>query len=233
MGKRSTNFLDIGDAQIAYRESGSGPVLILLHGNSESKAIFAACQTVHFKDFHTFALDSRGHGETRSQDERYSIGGYADDVIAFCKAKGIDKACVIGYSDGGNIALFLAKKDPGRFEKIAALSPNTKASGTVDWALKTFKFMSKVMGMLGDRKGVMRFDLMLNDIGLSDADLASIHANLRILYAEHDLIKESHILEIARLVPGAALKKIMRCNHMNILEQPATIADLREYFLAK
>lgn len=229
-----TQYQDLGEVKIAYRQAGSGPALLLLHGNSESKAIFAKCQQEHFQDFHTFALDSRGHGETVSEDERYTIGQYANDVIAFCRAKGIGQAFVIGYSDGGNIALFLAKKAPELFPQIVAISPNYLASGTVDGWLRTFQALAGMLRFLGKlgfstRKARLRFDLMLTDIGISAEELGSIRTRMRILYAEKDMIKEEHILEIVRLVPGAEVRRIGRCNHLDILEQRETVEDIRNY----
>ena len=108
MGKQSTQYIDLGDAKIAYREHGSGPTILLLHGNSARKGLFSKYQTAHFKMFRTIAIDSRGHRETISDDIQYSISQYSKDVIGLCRAKGITQASVIGYSDGGNIALFLA-----------------------------------------------------------------------------------------------------------------------------
>lgn len=236
MEKLATQYLDLGEVKIAYHEHGSGPVLILLHGNSGSKAFFSQYQTTHFADFHTFALDSRGHGETISDDAQYSIRQYSQDVIAFCKAKGISRAFVIGYSDGGNIALFLAHNAAQLFVKIAAISPNYLVSGTTDGALRLFKAMAKVLQLLGrlglpTRKALLRFDLMLSDIGIRAEELAGIQANLHLFYAQNDLIKETHILEMGRLIPGAGVQKIPGCNHMNILTKPEAIQAIRRYLL--
>lgn len=229
-----TQYLELPDIQIAYTEAGAGPVLLFLHGNSESKALFKKYHTEYFKDFHTYALDSRGHGQSKSNDEKYSIEQYSEDVIHFCKAKGIEKAFVIGYSDGGNIALFLGLKAPELFERIVAISPNTLVSGTEEKDLKLFQNIYKVFLFLqklgiNTRKLRMRFDLMLNDIGLSESDLRQIKTKLRILYAEKDMIKESHILDIHRAIPGASLQKIGHCTHMNILESREAIEDMQKY----
>lgn len=234
MKKLPTQYQDLGDVKLAYTEHGSGPALILLHGNSESKSIFSAYQQVHFPEFRTIAVDSRGHGQTISNDTRYSIAQYSEDVIALCRAKGIARAAVIGYSDGGNIALFLASKAPEIFYKIAAISPNYLASGTTENALRLMQNSARVLQALGKiglptRKALMRFDLMLNDIGISAAELSGIQTSLRLLYAEHDMIKEEHILEIGRLVPRATVQKIAGCNHMTILNKPEAIADMRAY----
>jgi pimeloyl-ACP methyl ester carboxylesterase len=231
MSKWVTEYVHLPDVRIAYRQAGSGPALLLLHGNSESKSIFAKYQENCFPMFHTFAIDSRGHGETVSEDEAYTIGQYADDVIAFCGVLGISKACVIGYSDGGNIALHLAKKAPDTFPKLVAISPNYLASGTTDGTLKLFRMLKMVLVTLGKlglptRKAILRFNLMLTDIGITAGELRGIQTRMRILYAEHELIKESHILEISQLIPGATVGKIDRCNHMSIIYYPDTIADI-------
>jgi phosphatidylglycerol lysyltransferase len=234
MEKLSTEYLDLGDARIAYREYGTGPTLILLHGNSESKGIFSKYQRVHFKMFHTIAIDSRGHGETISNDTHYSISQYSEDVIGFCKAKGITQAVVIGYSDGGNIALFLAKKEPKIFKNIVAISPNYLVSGTTDGSLRFFRTAAKILRILKrlglpTQKAIMRFDLMLNDIGITAEELGNIQTNLRILYAEKDMIKEEHIKELGRLIPEATIKKIGRCNHLTIFNKKETLEDIRNY----
>jgi pimeloyl-ACP methyl ester carboxylesterase len=238
MGNLSTEYLDLGDVRIAYREHGTGPALILLHGNSESKGIFSKYQRVHFKMFRTIAIDSRGHGETISNDAQYRIGQYSEDVIELCKAKGITQAFVIGYSDGGNIALFLAKKEPIIFKKIVAISPNYLVSGTTDGALRFIRAAAKILRFLKrlglpTKKAVMRFDLMLNDIGITEEELGSIQTSLRILYAEKDLIKEEHIKDMGRLIPGASIKKIGHCNHLTVIDKRETIEDIRNYLLGE
>lgn len=235
MDKLATEYLTLPDIKLAYRQYGEGTPLILLHGNSESKNIFKHYQIGHFKDYHTIAIDSRGHGESISNDDAYSIDQYSDDVIAFCKAKGIEQAYVIGYSDGGNICLFLAKKAPQIFTKIVAISPNYLVSGTTDGALKLIKNITKIFRILGKlgfntKKYLMRFQLMLEDIGLSDEDLKSINASMMILYAEKDLIKEDHILQMGRLIPNVRVQKIADCSHITIYQKPDAIEAIKRFF---
>ena len=229
MKRLETKYQKLSDIEIAYTEYGEGPILILLHGNSESKRIFYEYQTRHFAAYHTYALDSRGHGESISEDASYSIEQYADDVIAFCGARGITKAKVIGYSDGGNIALFLALKAPELFDKLVAVSPNYLASGTVDRWLKLIEAFHRVFRALGMRKRAMRFELMLNDIGLSREDLRAIRTSVAVMYASDDMIKEEHLLDIAGNIAGSALRKIDGCSHLSILKQAAAVEFMKGY----
>ena len=236
MGKLQTEFVSLDNIQVAYCQHGSGKALILLHGNSGSKAAFKKHQLESFADFQTFALDSRGHGQSRSHDTSLSISQIADDVIHFCQVMRIRQAYGIGYSDGGNIALFLAQKAPGLFPRLIAISPNYLVSGTTDSTLQTFNRIYKVLRFL-DRAGlnmkkyIMRFDLMLTDIGISEAELQGIQADVRILYAEDDMVKEEHLVHLASLIPGSTLQKISGCTHLNILSNPKAISVMRGWLL--
>jgi len=191
MAGLKTEYVDLPDARIAYTQAGSGIPLVLLHGNSASKRMFRRYQADYFTQYRAIAIDSRGHGESVSSDAEYSFDLYSDDVIKACGVLSIAKAFVIGYSDGGNLALLLAKKAPEVFTKIVAISPNYLASGLKDNMLAMFRKMSKILVFLGrlglnTRKQVKRFDLILKDIGISEKELGSIRTNVKILYAGND-----------------------------------------------
>jgi hypothetical protein len=70
---------------------------------------------------------------------------------------------------------------------------------------------------------------MLNDIGITSGELKSICANVYLLYAENDMIKEEHMLQISQLITGCRVKKIMGCNHFNIYRKEAAIREMMEY----
>jgi pimeloyl-ACP methyl ester carboxylesterase len=236
MNKLATEFMELPDIKIAFRQYGIGPILIMLHGNSQSKRIFRKYQKDFFKNYHSIAIDSRGHGESVSRDDEYSIDKLSDDIIKFCEVTGIEQAYVIGYSDGGNISLLLAKKAPHIFTKIIAISPNYLVSGMTDEAIRVLKKTVSLLRFLGNfgiptQKAIMRSWLMLNDIGISDEELSGIHTNLKILYAEEDLIKEDHIQKMGALIPKSCVQMINNCNHRTILNKKETITEIKDYFL--
>ena len=236
MARLETKHLDLGDISIAYREYGTGPDLLLLHGNSGSKSMYASYQREQFRDFHTWAVDSRCHGQSRSTDTSLTIGQIADDIVRFCRKQGIRRAFVIGYSDGGNIALFLASRAPELFPRIVAVSPNYLVSGTTEEGLRLFRAMRKTavtLGRLGfnTSKQIMRCDLMLRDIGIAEEELRGIRTRMQILHAEKDLIKEDHIRRLAELIPGACLAKIRNCTHLSIHGKTEAVKTMREFLL--
>ena len=156
------------------------------------------------------------------------------DVVNFCKVRGIDRASVIGYSDGGILALWLAVKEPELFGKIASISPNTLAEGTTDRVLALIQRMINRQEWLARfilpmKKQVLRFKLLLTDSGISNQDLERIQSRVLVVYAERDMVKEEHILDIAARIPGAQVIKVMNCNHLNIPYRLETITALKEF----
>ena len=229
-----TKYIKLDNVKIAYHEYGSGENLLLLHGNLQNKSIYKKYQIKYFSNFHTFAIDSRGFGKSTSKDSEYSIEQYSDDIINFCKKLGINKTYVIGFSDGGNICLFLAKKNPDIFTKIIAISPNYLANGLTD---ETIKMLMKIYNILlflqkiklPMKKAISKWELMMKDIRITDDDLINLNANILIMYADNDLIKEEHILKMAELIKNSKIKKIAKSTHTEIINKEETIKEIIEY----
>ncbi len=193
----------------------------MLHGNSGSKEFFKDYQFEHFADYHTIAIDSRGHGKSRSKDNTLSYEQQSLDVLHFCKNRNLQRISVIGYSDGGNLALWLAIKAPEFFDKVVTLSPNIKASGTTEGAMRaiqkavnTMSWMSKIIPPI--RQNLMRFKLMLTDSGIEYEMLEKIESKVLMLYAGRDMITEEHILEIVHHIPNAQVTKIIESSHLSL-----------------
>lgn len=231
-----TEFADLGDMRMAYCQHGSGENLLLLHGNSSSKSFFKKYQLDYFQSFHTIAVDSRGHGQSRSNDEVLNYEQQSVDVVRFCQAQGIQKASVIGYSDGGNLALWLAIKASDVFDRVVAISPNTVASATTERSMNTIRKFIDTMRMwqrlgLPMKKQIMRFQLMLTDTGITDDDLNKISSKVLLIYAEKDMIVEEHFLHIAGLIPSIKLIKMNGCTHLTTPLQIETIAHIKDFLI--
>ena len=103
-----------------------------------------------------------------------------------------------------------------------------------DGTLREIRRIYRLMSLLKRaglpvQKHLLRFDLMLRDMGISEAALQGIRTDLLILYAEHDMIKEDHLQRLAGLVPGARLQKIMGCTHMTIYRHPEAIQAMGDF----
>lgn len=92
-----------------YEKQGSGPPLVLLHGNREDGRIFDRTAEVLAPHYTVYTIDSRCHGKS-SRDVPLSYDLMAADVLAFSKALKLEKPVICGFSDGNRGA---AGSNPG------------------------------------------------------------------------------------------------------------------------
>ena len=98
------------DISLFHMEQGSGFPLLLLHGNGEDHNYFEHQVAYFSKLFRVVAVDTRGHGQSPRGTAPFTIGQFADDLLYFMDMHGIEKAHLLGFSDGGNIALDFVMK---------------------------------------------------------------------------------------------------------------------------
>jgi pimeloyl-ACP methyl ester carboxylesterase len=100
------------ELDIYYEEHGTGDPLLLLHGGTLTCRQWDNHIPTFAKHFHVFTLDSRGHGQTNNPTGRLSFRAMADDVAAFIQELHLDMPLMLGFSDGGQIALDLGIRYP-------------------------------------------------------------------------------------------------------------------------
>jgi len=102
---------------LAWREAGSGPPLVMIHGWSMSSAVFSEAIEALCGDFRVLAPDLRGHGES-DPGERYAFADFADDLSQWIDSLDLRDAILFGWSMGGEILLRLF---PSVHRKVAGL----------------------------------------------------------------------------------------------------------------
>lgn len=106
-------YAEANGLRIAYTEHGTGQAVVLLHGGGLTSAMWAKQIPALEKEYRVIAPDTRGHGKTDNPGHEFSYRLLADDVVAFCRAIGVEKPVLMGYSDGGAIALSVGVFHPG------------------------------------------------------------------------------------------------------------------------
>ena len=97
---------------INYEIAGEGDCLILIHGFSDNLTMWYNQVPEFSKRYRVLTLDVRGHGETEAPEGEFSITLFAKDLRELLSALHIERACVLGYSMGGRIALQFALDYP-------------------------------------------------------------------------------------------------------------------------
>jgi pimeloyl-ACP methyl ester carboxylesterase len=104
--------------RVAYREAGSGPVIVLVHGITSTSATWERVMPYLAERFTVVAPDLLGHGESAKPRGDYSLGAYASGVRDLLIALGHERATFVGHSLGGGVAMQLAYQFPERCERL-------------------------------------------------------------------------------------------------------------------
>ncbi|MBC5585742.1 alpha/beta fold hydrolase [Eggerthella sp. NSJ-70] len=198
------------DVELHYREQGSGETLILLHGNGEDGSYFEHQIDAFASRFRVIALDTRGHGKSPRGEAPFTIRQFADDLLAFMDEHGIERAHLLGFSDGGNIALVFALAHPKRVGKLVLNGANLDAGGvkpSVQLPIVAGYRIASFFGRWSEqaRRNAEMLGLMVNDPNIAPEELAALSTPTLVVAGTKDMIKEDHTRLIASGIPGARL----------------------------
>lgn len=200
-----------------YVERGSGFPLLLLHGNGEQCSYFEHQMEPFASHFRVLALDTRGHGQTPRGTAPFTIRQFADDLLAFMDRLGIEKAHLLGFSDGGNIAMVFALRHPERVERLILNGANLDARGVKAGVQLPIEVGYRIARLFARRsakalRNAEMLGLMVNDPNVRPEELAHITCPTLVVAGDKDMIKDSHTRLIASAIPGAQLA-ILRGDH--------------------
>jgi pimeloyl-ACP methyl ester carboxylesterase len=106
--------------RIAYRERGSGPGVVLIHGAMQAAQNFSQLAAKLSTSFRVYAPDRRGRGRSGPFGAEYGLAREAEDLDALLRKTGA--RFVFGLSSGALIALYAARNIQG-IEKLAIYEP--------------------------------------------------------------------------------------------------------------
>ena len=223
------------DIELHCEETGDGEPLVLLHGNGEDGTYFAH-QIAHFSQrFRVLALDTRGHGKSPRGEAPFTIRQFARDLLAFLDARGIGRAHLLGFSDGGNIALVFAPAHPERVGKLVLNGANLNTRGvkrSVQVPIELGYRMARLFAGLSAkaRANAEMLGLMVNDPNVAPEELAALTAPTLVIAGENDMIREDHTRLIAERIPNARLAFVPG-DHFVAAKNPAAFNREVERFL--
>lgn len=210
--------INLDDFMMYYEIHGEGTPLVLLHGNGEDHHYFER-QVVKFQmQYKVIVIDTRGHGKSTRGEKPYHFETFAHDVYQLLEALSIPSAHILGFSDGGNIAMYLAIHYPQKVKKLILNGANMEPKGLKSYVLKMIQAQYKVSSMLAVIYKKMiktkeRFALMALYPNLTKEDLQKIKSPTLILVGEHDMIKRQHSQYMAQCIPSAKWVQIKGANH--------------------
>lgn len=223
------------DIQLHYIERGAGEPLVLLHGNGESGEYFTH-QMDHFAKFYrVIAVDTRGQGKSPRGEAPFTIRQFADDLLEFLDGLGIQKARLLGFSDGANIALIFALRHPERVDRLilnggnldpGGVKPSVQRPIVLGWRMASL-FAKRSAGA---RRNAELLGLMVNDPMVDPAELAACPVRTLVIAGTRDMIREAHTRLIYERLPNAELA-FVEGDHFVAAKNPQAFNRAVEAFL--
>ena len=207
-----------------YTETGAGDPLILLHGNGEDGTHFHHQIDYFSAFFRVIAVDTRGHGKSPRGDAPFTIRQFAEDLNELMNALSIEKADILGFSDGGNIAMVFAMRYPTRVRRLILNGANLNGRGvkpSVQIPIILGYHLASLFAAKSReaKRHAELLGLMVNDPNIEPQALSTITAPTLVIVGKRDMIKKSHTALIAANLPNATLVTIPG-NHFIAAKNP-------------
>ncbi len=239
-------YIENNGARIWYSAYGTGSPVVLLHGGLGHSGNWGYQVPALVRNgYRAILIDSRGHGRSTRDARPYTYELMASDVLSVMDALNLEKAALIGWSDGACTALVLAAQIPERVDGVFFFACNMDPSGT-----KEFEFtpiigccIARHMKDYSELSSTPdKFQEFSEAVGLMQRtqpnyslnDLARIRVPVMIVQSEHDeFIKLEHAEYLARSIPNAQFVILQRVSHFVPLQRPEEFNRTLLTFLGK
>jgi pimeloyl-ACP methyl ester carboxylesterase len=199
--------------------------LLLLHGALGSKSQFSSLIPLLEETFHIHTLDFEGHGSSPLRDRAFRDEHFAENVLDYLNENSIQSVSVFGYSMGGHVGLYLARKHPERIHRIFTLATKflwtpeniDREASSLD-AEKILKRVPHFAKVLQDRHAVSGWKNVLQktremfyELGESNSlpieELRQIHHVVRIGVGDRDsMVNIEESVQVYRSLPQGELQ---------------------------
>jgi pimeloyl-ACP methyl ester carboxylesterase len=222
---------------------GKGPVVLLLHGGmSSSASLLKSIGPPLSKRHRVAAFDRRGHGRTKDTDAPFSYDAMANETIAFIEYLD-QRVHVVGHSDGGNIALFVALRRPDLVRRVVAIGANYHYEGlmpvpTSDTQSEEFAQWTQRFGenspdgpeharAVEEKTRIMTF----SQPTLTPKDLATIPVPVLVMAGDDDVATLWHTCSMYESIPQGQLSIVPGTSHMLLKERTKESVRIIDHFL--
>jgi pimeloyl-ACP methyl ester carboxylesterase len=233
-------FYDIDGFKMYTEVYGSGPPLLMIHGNNGNMSAFAKNVPYFATHYKVILADSRSQGRSLDPGHPLTFERMADDYAALLDAMHIPSAYVIGWSDGGINALLLAIRHPEKVKRLAStganLWPTADAFQPGLWEDEKKEYdagLHKDYATAKEKNDRKLFLLDWLEPHITLAELHTIQAPSLIICGDHDLISIPHTVLIFQNIPHANLWVVPDSGHATLIEHADDFNHLVDNFFTR
>jgi pimeloyl-ACP methyl ester carboxylesterase len=236
-------YLDVDGHQVySYEWDNNGEAVVLLHGGlSQTSHWDSSVLPAVEDDFHVFAYDRTGHGFTGDQPKSFHYQHQTDEAISYLKQVVKEPAHLIGYSDGGIIALMVAMQQPALVRSVITLGANFHPSGIYrldefDGVISAenqeeYNRTSPDAPETLAKKIQKMIEIQKSEPHLTTEELGKIQCPVLVMAGDDDVIKHDHTAELFESIPLGQLAVVPATSHKFIKERPALAQLIIREFL--
>lgn len=255
-GPTSTGTITVGDGSVYYATYGADrgargdntqPPVILLHGGLGNSDHWALQLPELSRRWQVVVVDSRNQGRSALSHAPLSYRAMADDVIRVMHRLAIPRASLVGWSDGGEIALALAIHHPDRVARVFVVGAYYDARGAKPHAepepstLRGYyaKCRADFARLSPNPKRYRDVVASLEPVWRAPRyftvdELRAIRVPTLLALGDHDeLVQLDQVRDMARLIPGAQLHVFADASHFVMWQDPDGFSAALIEFLAR
>jgi pimeloyl-ACP methyl ester carboxylesterase len=240
-------FVDAGGVRMYYEAEGEGEPLILLHGGFASVETWSAQRAALAEKYRVYLPERRGHGRTPDVAGPTGFDVMAKDTVAFMEAVGIPSAHLVGWSDGGIVALEVALTRPDLLGRLVLIGTAAHVDGytleTREWNESATPdslppFVREAYERLSP-DGPDHFAVVFEKLVTvwrtqprhGSAELMRVAAPTLLLLGDNDVLTIEHAAEMRRAIPTAQLAVVPGADHGLMFARPDLVNRLILEFL--
>jgi pimeloyl-ACP methyl ester carboxylesterase len=235
-------YTDIGGHPTWFADShGVGEPVLMLHGGLSDSESMLALEPALGDRFRIVAFDRSGHGRTADTEGPFHYDDMATQTIGAIEKVIGGPAHLVGWSDGGIVALLVALRRPDLIRSLVLIGTNYHVNGMVpiDPSDASLPEMIRARYIERSPDGAEHFPVVLKktfamfatEPTLTTDDLRRIAARALIIVGDDDLITLAHTASLYESLAVSQLAVVPGSSHGVVLEKPEFVAKLIRDFL--
>lgn len=213
----TAGYAPVNGLRMYYEVHGEGRPTLLLHGAYGSIPMWGELLPGLVAGRQVIAVEQQAHGRTVDVDRPIRYETMADDTAALLDHLDIDRADVVGYSMGANVALRLAIQHPARVRRLVSLSGNARMDAYYPEMREFFKTLTPdffagtpleeaYRAVAPNPDGFPAVVAKVIDLDRQDfdwmAELPAVQAPTLVVCGDADALAPEHALEMLRALGG-------------------------------
>lgn len=239
---------DAAGVRTVYDDEGEGSPVVVLHGGLENAGSWSAFAAALAGEHRVLRPDRRGHGRTPDVEGSYTYEKMAEETVAFVDQVVGGPADLVGYSDGGVIALLAMRMRPDLVRSSVVIGTDFHHDGLLPAMVERLRhpdpdnphlqpMRDEYAALSPDRAAHWPvFHAKVSEMGVTGPtmtaqDVSTIACPVLVVVGDDDVVDHHHTIELFEALPNGQLAIVPAASHLLPIEQPEQLLALVRRFI--